>query len=455
MINFQNFSPNIRFVVLCVLVVMLIAVPVIRADQVVIQPDGANGKDARINSQQSSGYSSETISLVNIQTRPPQENRVVVQFNLSAIPSGAVINSVSLQIYGTGSGTIKVMRITNAWAEDTVNWSICGMNYPTVLGSSSVVNNGFTSWDVTGFVTDVLAGTYANNGFSVAANSSSDSLNFYTSDNSDASKRPKLVVDYQPGNQEVVSGVTNIPSGAVLDYSGKDLVVENNGEIKVGSGSVEIKADNLIIQEGGKITANGGSSRNGGTVEITTAQDQTINGKITARGKQGGKITLTSTSGKISLPNTNSVVNGSGNSKGGRVKLKAGNEINISGKVRARGRKARSHGGKIELEATSGKITLSVSDAAVNSSGDKKGGRVKMKAGDEISISGKIRARGRQAGSHGGKIDIRSSQKIDVTSTAKIKATGKRKNGKITLRAPTVDIDPGAKIKPKPKIKRK
>jgi hypothetical protein len=118
--------------------------------------------------------------------------RVLVEFDLSSIPSGSTINTASLQLYYEGvvnapvGRTYTANRVTTNWVEgngngggttgatwnkpdqsQTPTWTTNGGDYTTTGAASQVVpaTFGYMTWDVTAIVKAWIEGGQPNYGF--------------------------------------------------------------------------------------------------------------------------------------------------------------------------------------------------------------------------------------------------------------------------------------------------
>ena len=101
------------------------------------------------------------------------EHSFLIKFDLSSIPSGAIITSAKLKLYnqhvGNYPSTINAHRITSTWSESSATWSNLGSNYIAGASASSTFNystqviNGL--WDVTSDVQSMQNGSFINNGW--------------------------------------------------------------------------------------------------------------------------------------------------------------------------------------------------------------------------------------------------------------------------------------------------
>jgi RHS repeat-associated protein len=133
--------------------------------------------------------------------------RFFIKFDLSSIPFGAIIYSANLTLYGvnhnplTQSNACYLERVTSDWTEMGVTWN----NQPPVtatgrvsLAQSTSSTQNYTI-NVGSLVQGWVNGDYSNYGLRLKLQSETyyTSMEFASSDHSDASKHPKLVVYYR------------------------------------------------------------------------------------------------------------------------------------------------------------------------------------------------------------------------------------------------------------------
>jgi len=121
-----------------------------------------------------------------------------INFDLSSIPDGAVINKALFTVYVDSSATKTGDNYSNSliayFARDSV-----GTSYDTT--SSVILNrsgNSFTG-DIAKFIQSIASGYHDNNGFILTAGSQNLGIDIFAlkgSDASDASFRPRLVITY-------------------------------------------------------------------------------------------------------------------------------------------------------------------------------------------------------------------------------------------------------------------
>src|SRR5262245_15597272 len=155
--------------------------------------------------------------------------RVLVQFDLSAIPANATINSATLSMQATqigGALNISVYEIQESWSEgvkdggvDAASWNERETGTPwtaaggtfdsTAVASINTNSVGQHSWDITSLVQAWVDGTKANNGVMIGSPDGGGNRTVtYDSRETVGGTAPVLVIDY------TVNPVNSAPAGA-------------------------------------------------------------------------------------------------------------------------------------------------------------------------------------------------------------------------------------------------
>jgi hypothetical protein len=134
-------------------------------------------------------------------------SRTYIKFDLRTIPTNAKVIDAKLMLYqfymgGSDNFTIGLYKVTSDWEESTIDWDTqptCSCNVEA-LCDIIVSSNIWTSWDIDALVQGWLDESIDNYGM-LLKDTDEASVNsfvtFYTSDyTTDASKRPKLEIDY-------------------------------------------------------------------------------------------------------------------------------------------------------------------------------------------------------------------------------------------------------------------
>lgn len=179
---------------------------------VVLQPGPNGGKDALLRDEdpmRNFGGYSDLAAWAWTVSRARVNARGLLEFNLSAIPSTAIIDSARLSLYHSssfnagqaGDNVADLLRVTQAWDESTVTWS----NQPTtttsnvvVLPKSSAPAQDYVNINVTSPVQYWHSNPSQNYGWMLKLQTEQTyrSLKFTSSDGSISSDWPKLEVCY-------------------------------------------------------------------------------------------------------------------------------------------------------------------------------------------------------------------------------------------------------------------
>jgi RHS repeat-associated protein len=139
--------------------------------------------------------------------------RAYIGFDLSPIPSGASINSAQLILYGSGShqnttlnGTgylsnaCYLRRTTQGWSANAITWkmqpSTTATNQVSLAASTSISQN--YTCVITQLVKDMISNPGQGDGLELILQTESQycQMSFYSSEYSDATKRPTLIIAY-------------------------------------------------------------------------------------------------------------------------------------------------------------------------------------------------------------------------------------------------------------------
>lgn len=196
--------------------------------EIVFQPDGKQGIDARIQSNipnqnipNSQFYSSQSGTMKGI----PFIDRSLINFDLSFIPNDALIISASLSLFANtlngghtktdGSNASVLELITEPWEENMVTWN----NQPTTNSDFSINlprSNGlaedYLDIDVTRLIDFIFDNPNSGYGFMIKLidESGRRTLQFGSSDAVDQNLRPLLRVVFLEGNDCIELGSENL-----------------------------------------------------------------------------------------------------------------------------------------------------------------------------------------------------------------------------------------------------
>lgn len=181
----------------------------------ILQPDGSSGKDAVFSLiVPDNNYS--TLKDIHLYAWTQEGilnvNRVVIDFDLSSIPNDAILDSAFLSLffnktseYGThhsGENGFLIQRITSVWDECRITWN----NQPTTtienqvfISKSTSPTQDYIKMNVTNLVQDMINDRTNSFGFLLKFQIEEPYkiLLFASSDNQDATLRPKIIVYYK------------------------------------------------------------------------------------------------------------------------------------------------------------------------------------------------------------------------------------------------------------------
>ncbi|MBI5540021.1 MAG: DNRLRE domain-containing protein [Bacteroidia bacterium] len=190
---------------------------------ITLQPNATDGKDALVwdlHPSTNYGSSNEFSILAWTFNGTPEIERCFIDFNFSLIPAGATITSATLFLYNypnsqscsgehsqlSGSNAMFVERVIGSWNEQTITWNnqpnVTTQNQVSVPASSSIHQN--YTINVASLVQDIVDNP--SNSFGLRLNLQTEqyyrSLIFASSDVSDTTLHPKIVITYTLNNEE-------------------------------------------------------------------------------------------------------------------------------------------------------------------------------------------------------------------------------------------------------------
>ena len=175
--------------------------------------------------------------------------RSYIKFDISSLPSEAIITEAKLILSGngghSGGNDSYIQRVTSSWAENTVTWN----TKPFVTTSNQVMLDASSSSDedyevdIMDFVVGWRENTFSNHGVSLRLQdegTNNVSLSFHSKE-STPGKEPKLVINYV------------IPDEVVLSPSGDALVRSDNPFTNYGS--IQYFQSSRLYISGGRLPA--------------------------------------------------------------------------------------------------------------------------------------------------------------------------------------------------------
>ncbi|MBW2984965.1 DNRLRE domain-containing protein, partial [Candidatus Woesearchaeota archaeon] len=203
---------------------------------------GSEGKDTYLKSSvPNQNFGVEDV----FQVKGDQNQRGLVEFNLSDIPSQAIIENATLELYVTGKGTgspvINLYRINNSWTEGTgigettddgatwnsrngsLNWDAAGGDYDEKIWANTTLydKDMWYSWNIAELVQNWVNGSYPNYGLMLKDVTLATVVwSFASSDNINSTIRPKINITYIAS---IPPNVTSIQITPATAYTNNDL----------------------------------------------------------------------------------------------------------------------------------------------------------------------------------------------------------------------------------------
>lgn len=205
-----------------------------------LRPNPALGKDATIstlNPTLSYGTDPDLAAITWTNSGVSFTERGLLWFDLSSIPQNATITAATLSLFSnptssntqlsTGANACLLQRITSTWTESGVTWNnqptTTTANQDTLLQSTSTTQN-YANINVKNLVIDMVNNPTTSFGFMLKLISESvyHSMVLASSDHSDSTKRPMLVITFSvpPPCENTIILRPNASQG-------KDAYVEN------------------------------------------------------------------------------------------------------------------------------------------------------------------------------------------------------------------------------------
>ena len=175
---------------------------------ITIQPDGTAGKDAGVDEYGAGSKLGGDNKMQVIGSIVGYRCRMYIQFDLSSLPSGAVIESASLGLYyfwnepSSVEGPVGVYKVTSDWNESLISWNSqpsFGSAAKSTVTVPAANTSDFVLWDITALVQGWYNSPATNYGVMLRDTNEStvEGLKqFYSSDCTVANQRPELIIHY-------------------------------------------------------------------------------------------------------------------------------------------------------------------------------------------------------------------------------------------------------------------
>jgi cell division septation protein DedD len=215
-----------------------------------------------------------------------------------------------------------------------------------------------------------------------------------------------------------------IGDGCVLDFGTRDVIVD--GTVTIDEGTVVFKTGSFTVTRRGVITGNGrvGGSFTvfaTGSILILRLQNQT--GDIRMLGDDAGGTIVLDATGNIAVNGSLRADNRTAGASGGTITLRAGGDITVESHiavaVSAHGG-AQAGGGTVDLFA-GGRIAVGRDIKEFTAAGGD-GGLIRIHAGTDVVIDGKLTNSGDGSSGSGGGVNITAGR--DVRVNAPIESKG-------------------------------
>lgn len=214
----------------------------------ILQPDATDGKDTYLSELTAlSNYGADTKLVVD--GTPLNRNRSMLQFDLTALASNHHIISASLELYSTSAlwpaSELDVYAMSALWQEGNlvatlgaaswterlpgVSWTSAGGDFDAgrVATTQTTGSTGWVSWNLRNLVADWVAGRRTNMGLMIRTAQTGQGAEFASSDHTNATLRPRLVIRYGCECGQVCTpavttdtGTTGLVISTLADVSG-------------------------------------------------------------------------------------------------------------------------------------------------------------------------------------------------------------------------------------------
>jgi hypothetical protein len=215
-----------------------------------------------------------TSTSLYVKGKNQDKKRSLLQFDLSSIPSNAIIDSASFSMYKTGGvngESVALYRLTKAWTETGATWNKAdGTNSWTFAGgdaNSTIVatvnmgsTTGYKNWNVKSMVQGWVSGTYPNYGLTALRNPEGSGVKDMIFASRESTNKPTLYVSYR-----VPGSCTPIPLYAALALP--DTATTNS----ITPVTINVAANDFDYNGTGlTVSAIGTTSKRGGTITLSS-----------------------------------------------------------------------------------------------------------------------------------------------------------------------------------------
>ena len=148
-----------------------------------------------------------SVKEISVRAKDDGDLRGLLRFDLSDIPSNAVITSAVLYLYETSESSTQVTgiyRLTRAWTESEVTWNTPWLTpggdfaaapvYATYIPGQKACS---ITLDLTGLVQGWTSGTFPNYGMLLYSTGDLKKINYASKEANDPEQWPRLLVEYE------------------------------------------------------------------------------------------------------------------------------------------------------------------------------------------------------------------------------------------------------------------
>jgi hypothetical protein len=198
--------------IMCVIGIFSVE-PFFSQNTLVLQPNSTDGKDALLNERSPSTNYKDNLDFISFDwtfSGIAFKGLSLIQFDLTSLPPNSVITNATLSLYHNstsnsagqaGNNACHLKKVTSFWNESIITWNTMPTSTSVnqvVLDSSTISNQDYTNIDITNFVTDWHTNPNSNFGMQLELINQSPykSMKFCSSDHTDSTLRPKLIISY-------------------------------------------------------------------------------------------------------------------------------------------------------------------------------------------------------------------------------------------------------------------
>lgn len=226
---------------------------------------------------------------------------MAIKFDLTNvdIPSGATVEKAEMSLYSynrygtessTSNGRKDLFKITESWSESQITYRNLPSTSSSAIASSNVSNiRVWEKFDVTDEIKAVVENNAANHGFMLKIPSYSKGVSMRSSEYTDETYRPKLVLTIKDDNAPTVE--VKSPGGDIYDH-GEDVEIvweaeDTKGPKAIVKRKIEFSSDNgstwTVVDE-----ANGNTGTFDWTAPTVTSTQCLIKVTVTDAGDNEG-----------------------------------------------------------------------------------------------------------------------------------------------------------------------